>query len=124
MTSSAELASRFLAQKVNSEGYFRHETVSVAPKTMVAAGCMLGPHTKVGEKSTLKRSVIGARCSIGSHVKLLNSVVLDDVTIEDNCTVQNCILCSGSQVQVQFILLEDLLNLLSDEAGFPAGGLA
>ena len=100
VTSTSELSSRFLRQKINSEGYFRHETVVVAPKSMVGTGCMLGAGTRLGEKSTLKRSVVGARCVIGSHVKLLNSVVLDDVQIDDNSVVQNCILCSGSHIQV------------------------
>ena len=112
VTSSPELAARFLSQKVNSEGYFRQETATVAAKTMVGPGCMLGAGTRLGEKTTLKRSVVGSRCAIGSHVKLLNSVVLDDVTIEDNCTVQNCILCSGSLVQVNenTVMLQQALN--------------
>lgn len=95
-----ELASKFLTIKPNNEGYFRHDTVVVAPKTTIAAGSMVGKHSKIGEKCTIKRSVVGMNCSIGNHVKLLNSVLMDRVAIEDGCVVQNCILCSGAQLQV------------------------
>lgn len=98
---SPELASKFLTAKPNAEGYFRHETVSVAPKTTIAPGSMVGKGSKVGEKCTVKRSVIGMHCTIGSHVKLLNSVLMDRVTVEDGCNVQNCILCSGSHLQAR-----------------------
>ena len=61
---------------------------------------MLGKGSKVGEKCTVKRSVIGTGCTIGNHVKLLNSVLMDRVVVDEGCVVQNCILCSGSHLQV------------------------
>ena len=45
-------------------------------------------------------SVVGENCLVGNHVKLVNSVLMDRVTVEDGCTVQNCILCSGCHLQV------------------------
>lgn len=50
-----ELASKFLTQKPNIEGYYRHETVTVAPKTTVAPGSMLGRGSRLGERCTVKR---------------------------------------------------------------------
>ncbi len=45
-------------------------------------------------------SVVGQNCVVGNQVKLVNSVLMDRVTVEDGCTVQNCILCSGCHLQV------------------------
>lgn len=96
------MAAKYLALKPNVEGYFRHETAAVAPRSTVAAGCMLGKGSRVGEKCTVKRSVLGAGCVLGSNVKLINSVLMDRVTVGDDCVVQNCILCNGSHLQVRF----------------------
>ena len=102
-----ELASKFISLKPNIEGYFRHDSVTVAPRSTIAAGCMIGKGGKIGERCTIKRSVLGTNCSLGSNVKLINSVLMDRVVVEDGCTVQNCILCSGSHVQVRYPWRED-----------------
>ena len=79
---------------------FVHETVTLGSKTTVATGCMLGRGSSLGDRCTIKRSVLGANCTLGANVKLINSVVMDRVTIGDGCQVQNCILCSGAHLQV------------------------
>lgn len=36
---------------------------------------------------------------LGINVKVINSVLMDNVVVADNCTIQNSILCSGVQLK-------------------------
>lgn len=46
--------------------------------------CLVGTGLQPGDKVTLKRgTVIGNYCKLGNNVKIINSVIMDHVTIED-----------------------------------------
>lgn len=54
---------------------------------------MIGNGTVLGEKCAIKRTIVGSNCNIGDRVKLTNCIVLDNVTIEEGCSLQGSILC-------------------------------
>jgi translation initiation factor eIF-2B subunit gamma len=61
-----------------------HPTTDIqASKGHVGRDCMVGEGSRVGEHSTLKRSVVGKHCVIGRNVKIANSLLLDYITVED-----------------------------------------
>lgn len=43
-------------------------------------------------QSNVKKSLIGFNCKIGKKVKITGSIILDNVEIEDNCIIENCII--------------------------------
>lgn len=58
-------------------------TAEVAPKTQVGNDSIIGEHTKIDERSSVKKSSVGAHCVIGKNVKIANSVIMDFVVIGD-----------------------------------------
>ena len=44
-----------------------HATVELGNKALVAAGCIVGEGSSVGDKSSVKRSVIGEHCKCDHH---------------------------------------------------------
>lgn len=60
---------------------------AVAPlidtKSQISSDSLVESYTRVGERTTIKRSVIGRGCSIGKNVKLTGLVVMDGVRIGD-----------------------------------------
>ncbi|KAF8981570.1 hypothetical protein BGZ52_002729 [Haplosporangium bisporale] len=67
-------------------------------QTQVGADSLIGEDTKIGDRSSVKKSTIGAHCTIGKNVKIVNSIIMDHAVLEDNVKVEGCILCSGSKV--------------------------
>ena len=57
------------------------------------------------DKCSIKRSVLGAMCKLGSNVKIINSVLMDSVVVHDGCHLQNCIVCTGAQLQASILKL-------------------
>ena len=55
------------------------DACQLGAKTTVAAGCMLGRGTTLGDKCSVKRSVLGHLCKVGSGVRYAepNSAVFD-----------------------------------------------
>ena len=66
-----ELAPRLpLEAKANPKyDNFVDDACQLGAKTTVAAGCMLGRGTTLGDKCSVKRSVLGHLCKIGSGVR-------------------------------------------------------
>jgi NDP-sugar pyrophosphorylase family protein len=101
---NAELARRLGVQAQPNTRFdnFLHESVQLGSKTTVAAGCMVGRGTTMGDKCSIKRSVLGPSCKLGSGVKIINCVLMDGVVVEDHCHLQNSIVCSGAHLQARF----------------------
>jgi hypothetical protein len=79
-----------------------HHTVELGNKAVVAAGCMVGEHSTIGDKSSVKRAVIGARCKCAplcGSLRLVRIALLDHVPID--------LLCLGARawVRLQFASL-------------------
>lgn len=95
----------------------------------------------MGDKCSVKRSVIGRHCRIGSNVKvpidifsylscpyplnyffcvkkkktvlqIVNSIVMNHVTIEDSCTIQGSVISSNVQIQERASLKDCQVNSL------------
>uniref|UniRef100_A0A3Q0KV47 Translation initiation factor eIF2B subunit gamma n=2 Tax=Schistosoma mansoni TaxID=6183 RepID=A0A3Q0KV47_SCHMA len=60
----------------------------------------------VHKKAFIRSSFVGSSCKIGADVRILNSVLLSNVEIKDNCTVQGCVI--GEKA-----VIEELCNLKS-----------
>lgn len=44
---------------------------------------MIGDSTRVGERTSIKRSVVGNHCVIGKMAKIVGCVLLDHCVVED-----------------------------------------
>ena len=54
----------------------------------VGKNCKIGKNTIIGNSSTIEHDVvIGENCTIGSHVALKNSIIGNNVVIQDGCKV-------------------------------------
>ena len=51
----------------------------------IGGDVLIGDSSRVGERTTIKRSVVGAHCIIGKHVRVVNSVLMDHVQLADGC---------------------------------------
>ncbi|KAG0305489.1 hypothetical protein BGZ98_004043 [Dissophora globulifera] len=67
-------------------------------QTQVGADSLIGDDTRIGERSSVKKSTIGSHVTIGKNVKIVNSIVMDHAIIEDNVRIEGCIICNGSKV--------------------------
>ena len=70
-----------------------YDTVKEQNAQTITCGCR--------DKCSIKRSVLGAMCKLGSNVKIINSVLMDSVIVHDGCHLQNCIVCTGAQLQAR-----------------------
>ncbi|KAJ9146621.1 hypothetical protein P3X46_028860 [Hevea brasiliensis] len=68
-----------------------HPSAQLGSKTTVGPHRMLGEGSQMGDKCTVKRSVVGRHCRIRSNVKVVNSVIMNHVTIGDGSSIQGCI---------------------------------
>lgn len=66
-----ELAPRLRLQATANPKFdnFVDDACQLGAKTTVAAGCMLGRGTTLGDKCSVKRSVLGHLCKVGSGVR-------------------------------------------------------
>ncbi|KAI1316140.1 hypothetical protein EDD11_010378 [Mortierella claussenii] len=76
----------------------RNPGASSQVQTQVGADSLIGDDTKIGDRSSVKKSTIGSHIMIGKNVKIVNSIVMDHAIIEDNVKIEGCIICSGSKV--------------------------
>ncbi|KAG0229722.1 translation initiation factor eIF-2B subunit gamma [Mortierella sp. GBAus27b] len=67
-------------------------------QTQVGADSLIGNDTKIGERSSVKKSTIGSHITIGKNVKIVNSIIMDHAIIEDNVKIDGCIICAGSKI--------------------------
>jgi len=64
-----------------------------------AKDCAVGVKVRSQKKVKLVSSVVGDRVTIGLASRVIKCVVMSDVTIGDNCTVQNSIICAGAVIE-------------------------
>lgn len=61
-------------------------------QTGISQQSQIGEKTVLMAQSNVKKSLIGFNCKIGKKVKITGSIILDNVEIEDNCIIENCII--------------------------------
>jgi translation initiation factor eIF-2B subunit gamma len=56
---------------------------SAGQKSHVSEDSVIGREVKLGDRTSVTKSVIGSHCTIGSGVKISNAVIMGHVIIED-----------------------------------------
>lgn len=56
-------------------------SLTIRTRFQVGAECVVGEGTRVGDRASIKKSVIGKHCVIHDGVKIINSVIMNHVTI-------------------------------------------
>jgi translation initiation factor eIF-2B subunit gamma len=56
---------------------------NIDPRAQVSADSLVASTSRIGERSSIKKSVIGRHCVIGKNVRLSNVIVWDFVNIAD-----------------------------------------
>lgn len=67
-------------------------------KSQISSDSMIGTSTKIGERTTIKRSVIGRHCVIGKMARIIGCVLLDHCVIGDGAKLEACILGRNTKV--------------------------
>lgn len=75
-----------------------HASTSIKGKSQVGTDCLVAEGARIGEKTSVKRSIIGKHCTIGDKVKITNSVILDHVSILEGCNIQGSLIGANSTV--------------------------
>nr|XP_037278889.1 translation initiation factor eIF-2B subunit epsilon-like [Rhipicephalus microplus] len=92
---------RFIEENGPSCVYHRHNIYKPTTGLQLSRSCVLesstfvGSGTKIGDNTVVANSVIGRNCTIGHNVHLRNAYLWDNVVVEDNCRLQQCLLASG-----------------------------
>lgn len=78
------------------------EGVTLGHKAVVGGGSLVGARTRLGDRSSVKRSVLGQGCSLGANVKVDKCVIMDGATVGDGAQLHSCIVCTSAHVQVRW----------------------
>ncbi|KAJ1978853.1 Translation initiation factor eIF-2B subunit gamma [Dimargaris cristalligena] len=77
------------------------KSAEINSRSQIGADSMVGNLTKVDERTSVKKSVIGAHCVIGKNVKIVNSVLMDYITVEDGAKLDGCVICNNAKIQAK-----------------------
>ncbi|KAG8857052.1 hypothetical protein FRB96_005982 [Tulasnella sp. 330] len=61
-------------------------------RAQISSDSLIGASTRVGERTSIKKTVIGSHCTIGKGVKISGCVLMDFVVVKDNAKLDNTIL--------------------------------
>lgn len=67
-------------------------SAEISPRSQVGNDSLFGESSRLGERSSIKKSVVGNGCVIGNNVKVVNCIVMDGVVIEDGSKLDGCII--------------------------------
>ncbi|KAG8912800.1 hypothetical protein FRC00_003765 [Tulasnella sp. 408] len=71
----------------------------IDPKAQISSDSLVGPSTKVAERTSIKKSVIGSHCVIGRNVRISGCVLMDHVVVKDGAKLDGCILSRHTIVE-------------------------
>ncbi|KAL7411937.1 nucleotide-diphospho-sugar transferase [Mrakia frigida] len=71
----------------------------IDPRAQISADSLVGASTRVGERTSVKKSLVGRHCVIGKNVKLVGCVVMDFVRVGDGVKLENCIVCQRATIE-------------------------
>lgn len=84
-----------LQYNISKNLVYKNKSVQLARSSVLKGSLVIHEGSLVGEKSWISHSVVGKRCRIGNNCRISNSFIFDDVTIEDNCQLDHCVLGQG-----------------------------
>jgi bifunctional UDP-N-acetylglucosamine pyrophosphorylase / glucosamine-1-phosphate N-acetyltransferase len=95
-----------LAQVASTLKMSRNDALMASGVTLVdPATAYIGPDVTIGADTIIHpnvqlegRTEIGARCEIQSSVRIINSIVADEVTIENYCVIADSTIARGARV--------------------------
>ncbi|KAG8981617.1 hypothetical protein FRB93_008505 [Tulasnella sp. JGI-2019a] len=61
-------------------------------RAQISSDSLIGASTRVGERTSIKKTVIGSHCTIGKGVKISGCVLMDFVVVKDGAKLDNTIL--------------------------------
>ncbi|XP_059617931.1 translation initiation factor eIF-2B subunit epsilon [Phlebotomus argentipes] len=88
-----------LQYNISKNLVYKNKSVQLARSSVLKGSLVIHEASSVGEKSWLSDCVVGKRCRIGNNCKITNSFIFDDVTVEDNCRLDHCVLGQGCIVK-------------------------
>ncbi len=90
-----------------SKGIWIEEPASVSPDAILKPPCLIGKNVRISAYAQIgPHTVIGAGSKIYSHAVLKNCMLFDNVTVEKNAHLSNCILGEGGHVKESITVYE------------------
>ncbi|KAH3742705.1 translation initiation factor eIF-2B subunit gamma [Pelomyxa schiedti] len=77
---------------------FISTTADVSLRTQVAADCIVGDGTGIGDRCGIRKTVIGKNCNIADNIRLANTVIMDSVIIKPGCSLTDCVICNNVEI--------------------------
>ncbi len=74
---------------------YREKGVNVARSTSIGEGVVLGRGTRLGEHSSISRTIIGRDCRIGTNSRIVESHIWAGAVVESDVHVLQSVICEG-----------------------------
>ncbi|CAK71397.1 unnamed protein product (macronuclear) [Paramecium tetraurelia] len=95
--------------------FFKYFAGRVDQKSKISDQCFIGQNTDVKPKVTITKSIIGKNCKLGIGCEIINSILWDNIEVDDNIIIKDCIVASGCKIkgsiQSQIVTMENQKNV-------------
>lgn len=91
-------SANFIALDGNNAGYYVEGTLKAHTSFKYSPSCVYGENMTTAEDVIIRNSVIGRHCRFGKSAKIINSVILDHVSVEEGATIRDSIVGSDSVI--------------------------
>lgn len=75
---------------------YKEDKIVLAQSCKIGNSTSIGRNSKVGEATSIKKSVVGRNCTIGDNVVIENSYIWDNAVIKDNCVLNHTIVAADA----------------------------
>lgn len=75
---------------------YKEDKIVLAQSCKIGNSTSIGRNSKVGEATSIKKSVVGRNCTIGDNVIIENSYSWDNAVIKDNCVLNHTIVAADA----------------------------
>jgi len=66
---------------------------------MISTDSLVAPSSRIGERTSIKKSVLGPHCVVGKNVKISGCIIMDHVEVKDGVKLDNTILSRNTLVE-------------------------
>lgn len=94
-------ANRYIMKELVRTGSRQTSTPHVKGAATISPDSVVDASTTIAERSTVKKSAIGRNCKIGSKCRITGCVIFDDVVIEDDAFLENCLIGKGAVIELK-----------------------